>query len=249
MITFVCIISQIKLKVETIETGISYYKEGKFEEALAVFNRLIQEEGTQPAYLHYRARVQSRLGAMEEALIDFDLLLEADAYNTTYISDKAVVLHLLDRNKEAMEGFDQALNLDPNNPYRYSSRAYFRDRIGDLKGAIADYEKAIELDPEDAVAHNNKGIVEEKLGYKEKSQQSFSVADKLSGYKAPDKTEKKPSPLPQIKEESPNDKLPPISNKKSLSISTYFKILGSIFTDKKTRGEFKSFIKKKFKGS
>lgn len=93
--------------------------------------------------MHYRARVQSRLGAMEEALIDFDLLLKADAYNTTYISDKAVVLHLLDRNREAMEAFDRALNLDPNNPYRYSSRAYFRDRIGDLKGAIEDYEKPL----------------------------------------------------------------------------------------------------------
>ncbi|MDO6436040.1 tetratricopeptide repeat protein [Cyclobacterium sp. 1_MG-2023] len=235
--------------METIETGISYYKEGKFEEALAIFNRLINKEGSQPAYLHYRARVQSRLGAMEEALIDFDLLLEADAYNTTYISDKAVVLHLLDRNKEAMEAFDQALNLDPNNPYRYSSRAYFRDRIGDLKGAITDYEKAIELDPEDAVAHNNKGIVEEKLGYMEKSQQSFSVADKLTGYKSPEKTEEKASPLPKIKEEAPNENLPPISEKKALNFRTYFKTLSSIFTDKKTRGEFKSFIKEKFKGS
>ncbi|WP_339903756.1 tetratricopeptide repeat protein [uncultured Cyclobacterium sp.] len=234
--------------METIETGISYYKEGKFEEALAVFNRLIKEEGSQPAYLHFRARVQSRLGAMEAALIDFDLLLKADPYNTTYISDKAVVLHLLDRNKEAMEGFDQALNLDPNNPYRYSSRAYFRDRIGDLKGAIADYEKAIELDPEDAVAHNNKGIVEEKLGYKEKSQQSFSVADKLTGYQAPEKTEENPTPLPKIKENSANENLPPISDKKPLSFSTYFNTLGSIFTDKKTRDEFKSFIKEKFKG-
>lgn len=234
-------------KVETIETGISFYKEGKFEEALAVFNRLIEQEGSQPAYLHYRARVQSRLGAMEEALNGFDQLLEADPYNTNYISDKAVVLHLVNRNKEAMEAFDQALNLDPNNPYRYSSRAYFKDRIGDLKGAIEDYEKAIELDPEDAVAHNNKGIVEEKLGYKESSQSSFSEADRITGYKSPEKTDEKASSLPEINNPKGKETLTPTADQKALNFKIYFKTLGSIFTSKKTRSEFKSFIKSKFK--
>ena len=216
--------------METIETGISFYKEGKFDAALAVFNQLIVKEGKVPAYLHYRARIQSRLGALEEALMDFDTLLELDTYNTTYISDKAVVLHLLDRNHEAKEGFDQALNLDPNNPYRYSSRAYFRDRIGDLNGAIADYEKAIELDPEDAVAHNNKGIVEEKL----------------AGYQAPESNE---SALPKIDNAPQNTIEEPIKEQEGLNLQAYFKVLTNVFTDKETRAEFISFIKTKFKRS
>lgn len=232
--------------METIETGISFFKEGKFDAALAIFNKLIVKEGKLPDYLHYRARIQSRLGALEEALIDFDSLLESDTYNTTYISDRAVVLHLLERNHDAMEAFDQALNLDPNNPYRYSSRAYFRDKIGDLKGAIADYERAIELDPEDAVAHNNKGIVEEKIGYQKKSKQSFSEADRISGYKAP-KTEE--SPLSKLDITKQEESHTPNDQKDAINLKGYFKIFGGIFTNKETRDEFKAFLKAKFKGS
>ena len=55
--------------------------------------------------------------------------------------------------------------------------------------------------------------------------------------------------MPEIKESSNNENNPPISEKKSLNVKIYFKTLASIFTDKKTRGEFKSFLKEKFKGS
>jgi tetratricopeptide (TPR) repeat protein len=232
--------------VESIETGITYYKKGKFDAALAVFNQLIKVNGEIPEYLHYRARIQSRRGALDESLIDFDKLLSFDAYNTTFISDRAVVLHLLKRNNEAMEAFDQALNLDPNNPYRYSSRAYFKDRIGDLKGAILDYEKAIELDPEDAVSHNNKGMVEEKLGYQEQSRQSLSEADRITGYKAPENID---IPLSKPDESEQNPSNESNQEKAGISFSGFLKVLKGIFTNESTRAEFTTFLKSKFKGS
>jgi tetratricopeptide (TPR) repeat protein len=232
--------------VETIETGITYYKKGKFDAALAVFNQLIKINGEIPEYLHYRARIQSRRGALDESLKDFDLLLDLDTYNTTFISDRAVVLHLLKRNNEAMEAFDQALNLDPNNPYRYSSRAYFKDRIGDLKGAILDYEKAIALDPEDAVSHNNKGLVEEKLGYQEQSRQSLSEADKITGYRAPEKIE---TPFQDSDENAQITSNESIQKSGGISFSGFVSVLKGIFTSESTRAEFTSFLKSKFKGS
>lgn len=235
--------------MESIETGITYYKKGKFDAALAVFNQLIKVNGEIPEYLHYRARIQSRRGALDESLSDFDKLLGLDTYNTTFISDRAVVLHLLKRNSEAMEAFDQALNLDPNNPYRYSSRAYFKDRIGDLKGAILDYEKAIALDPEDAVSHNNKGLVEEKLGYQEQSRKSLSEADRITGYQAPEKPEKVATPLPGPDENAQKNSNESIQENAGLSFSGFMGVLIGIFTNESTRAEFTSFLKSKFKGS
>ncbi|MFO7822483.1 MAG: tetratricopeptide repeat protein [Cyclobacterium sp.] len=232
--------------VETIEKGIICYKEGKFEEALLIFDKLVQSDGPKSEYLHFRGRIQSRLGSLDQAISDFDKLIALEPFNTTFISDRAVVLHLLKRNQEAMEAFDQALNLDPNNPYRYSSRAYFKDRIGDLKGAIADYEKAIALDPEDAIAYNNKGLVEEKLGYQQKSKNSFSEADRLSGYDNKESKEDFTSPEntslnePHFIQEDEN---------KPMSLGHYFSILTDLFTKKETRHEFKQFLSSKFKGS
>lgn len=236
----------IKRTVESIEKAIAYYKEGKFNEALFIFDKLVKKDGQNPTLLHYRGRVQSRLGALDLAISDFDKLIALDPFNTTFISDRAVVLHLLKRNQEAMEAFDQALNLDPDNPYRYSSRAYFKDRIGDLTGAIADYEKAIELDPEDAIAYNNKGLVEEKLGYQQKSRKSFSEADRLSGYENRQKTESSHS---QEKASSQEPHFIEEDEAKPMSLGHYFSILTDLFTKKTTREEFKQFLSAKFKGS
>ncbi|MDN3690207.1 tetratricopeptide repeat protein [Cyclobacterium jeungdonense] len=233
--------------VKTLETGITYYKEGKFEEALQVFDRLVNLEGPQAQYLHYRARIQSRLGALDQAINDFDALMELEPYNTTFISDRAVVLHLLKRNDEAMHAFDQALNLDPKNPYRYSSRAYFKDRIGDFQGAIADYERAIALDPEDAIAQNNKGMIEEKLGYLSASKRSFSVADELTGHSPAKPTE------PNLENGTgPRAGSVPFQledSGKSNGLAHFFATLKKIVTDKETRNEFKTFILTKIKGS
>jgi len=224
------------------EVGIALYKEGKFEEALSVFNKLISKS-EKSAELHlFRGRILSRLGKTNEALDDFDLIVEIDPYNTNYISDRAVVLHLLKKDEEALTEFDRAANLDPKNPYRYSSRAYFKDRIGDLKGAIEDYEKAIELDPEDAVSYNNKGLVEEKLGYKERSKKSLDKADNLVGYQ-PDIQETTPA-TPNQKTESSKENL---ETEVKLTPSYYLKIVTSLFYDSKTRKEFKKFIKGVFR--
>lgn len=233
--------------LETLEIGITYYKEGKFEEALQVFDRLLNLEGPQAEYLHYRARIQSRLGALDKAIGDFDALMELEPYNTTFISDRAVVLHLLKRNDEAMRAFDQALNLDPQNPYRYSSRAYFKDRIGDLQGAIADYERAIALDPEDAIAQNNKGMIEEKLGYLSASRKSFSVADELTGHTPAKSMESKQETGSGPKASSVPFQLE--DNEKATKLAHFFTTLKKIITDRETRSEFKSFILTKIKGS
>lgn len=223
------------------EKGISLYKEGKFEEALKVFNDLIIGNPSETEFLLYRGRIRSRLGRLEEALVDFDQLIAIDGKNTNFISDRAVVLHLLKRNDEALSAFDYAIKLDSNNPYRYSSRAYLRDRLGDFKGSIIDYERAIELDPEDAVAYNNKGIVEDKLGYQNRAKESLRRADELAGYQP------RETAIPQE-----NGKLPEVGNQKEQEVmqekslaNTYIDTLKKVFTDKNTRDEFIDFI---FKG-
>lgn len=169
--------------VRNIERGIISYKEGKFEEALRIFEMHLESNPDDSTGLVYRARVYSRMGRFDDSLVDFDRLLTGDPFDCDLISDRAVVLHLMGRNEEAISELDRAQNLDPKNPYRYASRAFLKDRIGDLNGALADYEIALELDPEDAISLNNKGIVEEKLGYISRSKKSFQSADELIGYK------------------------------------------------------------------
>ncbi|WP_317195116.1 tetratricopeptide repeat protein [Algoriphagus oliviformis] len=232
----------------SFEKGIALYQEGKFEEALEIFNQLISSKTGESSLHLYRARILTRLGKGEAALQDFDLLLSQKPYQTDYISDRAVVLHLLGRNDEALAELDRAANLDPKNPYRYSSRAFFKDRIGDLHGAIEDYDKAIELDPEDAVAYNNKGLVEEKLGFKERSKKSFEKSDELIGYDP----EKSANDLPSIgsKKSAETPQPGPIREQapKQMSSGHFWSTLKSLLLDSKTRREFGRFLGDFFSG-
>lgn len=217
--------------------GISFFREGQFDRALEIFNLLIEKQPDNQEYIGYRARILSRKGSHIDALADYDRLLKLEPFNADFIGDRAVVMHLLNRNEEAMSELDRALNLEPNNPYRYSSRAFLKDRLGDFQGAIDDYEKAIAIDPEDAVAFNNKGLVEEKLGYREKSINSFKIADRLAHGNKELKTEADVSKQPEI---------PPQLRKaqaaKKLTISGYLSTLGKVFTDRETRNDFFRFL-------
>ena len=181
-----------------IKEGVEHCENAKFEEGAKCFSKALEQEPNNVTALHNRARALSRTDKLEAALNDFKELTILFPTHASFIGDYAVALHLNKMNDLALEHFEKALQMEPTNPYRYSSRAFFKDRTGDLEGAIADYEKAVELDPYDAIALNNKGLIEEKLGYKDKSRQSFGQSNNLVGY---DPT--KPKPLPKVESEQP----------------------------------------------
>ncbi|EON76726.1 TPR repeat protein [Lunatimonas lonarensis] len=233
----------------TVDQGISKYKEGKFDEALVVFEKVLVSIPGDVECLTYRARTYSRLGRFEDSLVDFDTALRGNNFNCDLISDRAVVLHLMGRNEEALAELDRAQNLEPKNPYRYSSRAFLKDRMGDLNGALADYEIAIELDPEDAISLNNKGIVEEKLGYRAKSKKSFAKADELIGYKP-----MKPSMESSEKDSHTRTKVTPAyinENKRDtkLSFSYVVDTCKELLSNGEARNEFWNFVRNGFKRS
>lgn len=231
--------------MDKFEEGIGYFQEGKFAEALEVFNRLLAVDPGNIQSILYRGRILSRLGSVKEALEDFDQLVHLEPNNANFISDRAVVLHLSQRNKEALVELDRALDLDPDNPYRYSSRAFLKDRMGDHVGAIADYEKALEMDPEDAVAYNNKGIVEEKLGYKERATASFKKADDLVRY-VPENPQQPSTDVSGESTPTPEPDNTPSARK--VSLSSYFSTFGKVLKDQDTRDEFFKFVTDKLKG-
>ncbi len=115
-----------------------------------------------------------------DALSIFNELIQQEPENADYISERGVVYFHMKMKKEALADMDLAVKLEPKKSYRYSSRAYIRGHFKEIDLAIEDYKKAIELDPEDAIAHNNLGLLEEQLGYQQKAQRRYKLADELN---------------------------------------------------------------------
>jgi len=171
----------------------------------------------------------------QQALKIFDDLIYLFPNEANLLSDRGVIFIHLNKKEAALQDFDQAVFLEDSYGYRYASRAYARDFFGDTEAAILDYEKAIKLDPEDAVSYNNIGLLQEKLGYKQKAQKNFELADEISKEQEDNFIKQTPiseNNAPEIKEES--------RIKKKSFFKEFFKILQS----KKQFKEFLSFVKK-----
>ena len=171
----------------------------------------------------------------QQALKIFDDLIYLFPNEANLLSDRGVIFIHLNKKEEALQDFDQAVFLEDTYGYRYASRAYARDFFGDTKAAILDYEKAIELDPEDAVSYNNIGLLQEKLGYKQKAQKNFELADEISK----DQKDNLISPPPVLENE-----VPKVQEESSIKNKSFFSEFLKVFKSKKQFREFIGFIKK-----
>ena len=171
----------------------------------------------------------------QQALKIFDDLIYLFPNEANLLSDRGVIFIHLNKKEEALKDFDQAVFLEDSYGYRYASRAYAKDFFGDTEAAILDYEKAIKLDPEDAVSYNNIGLLQEKLGYKQKAQKNFELADEIS--KEQEDNFIKQTPYTE-------NKAPEIHEESSIKNKSFFSEFLKVFKSKKQFREFIGFIKK-----
>jgi len=171
----------------------------------------------------------------QQALKIFDDLIYLFPNEANLLSDRGVIFIHLNKKEEALKDFDQAVFLEDSYGYRYASRAYARDFFGNTEAAILDYEKAIKLDPEDAVSHNNIGLLQEKLGYKQKAQKNFELADEISKDQK-DNLISQPAVL--------ENEAPKVQEKSSIKNKSFFSEFLKVFKSKKQFREFIGFIKK-----
>ena len=171
----------------------------------------------------------------QQALKIFDDLIYLFPNEANLLSDRGVIFIHLNKKEEALKDFDQAVFLENSYGYRYASRAYARDFFGDTEAAILDYEKAIKLDPEDAVSYNNIGLLQEKLGYQQKAQKNYDVADEIS------KTHEEIliPPPPDLENQEPK-----VQEESSIKNKSFFSEFLKVFKSKKQFSEFIGFIKK-----
>jgi len=220
--------------------GKNLFDQENYEEALKQFQLALKQEQHHTPGLYGRALTYFKLQRFQESIQDFDSLINLVPNNATYYSERGVAFHLSGNNQAALQDFDKAVSLEPANPYRYSSRAYIKERMQDFQGSVDDYTKAIELDPEDAIAYNNRGLVEEKLGYKDKAQKSFDIADKLMPAKPREQ---------QIQEQPPRSHgyEPSISSGEKPGLKQYLQIIGSVFSSRQNLKDFVDFVGDKLK--
>jgi tetratricopeptide (TPR) repeat protein len=146
------------------DLGLEQEHQGKFEEALASYDKaLVLNPGFVEA-LNNRGVVLEAMNRLEEALASYDRALALSPDLVTVIRNRGNVMSALDRTDEALANYDRALALNPDDADACNGRGNVLKKLHRIPEAEKIFRRAILLDPDHAQAHCNLGSVLLDLG-------------------------------------------------------------------------------------
>jgi tetratricopeptide (TPR) repeat protein len=146
------------------DLGLESEHQGRFEEALANYDKaLVLDPGFIEA-LNNRGVVLEAMNRLEEALASYDRVLALSPDLATVIRNRGNVLNALDRTDEALANYDRALALDPDDADACNGRGNVLKKLHRIREAEEMFRRAILLDPDSAEAHCNLGSLLIDLG-------------------------------------------------------------------------------------
>jgi tetratricopeptide (TPR) repeat protein len=160
--------------------GITKYKNGDYEGALADFNKSISlDPGFTLAY-NYRGLVKDKLGDKDGAMADLNRAIEyVPDFPDAYCNRGSLKRELQDY-AGALSDFTRAIQLNSYYVDALFNRGLLYIDIGDYEAAIRDYNTVIRYSPDYANAYNNRGIASICLGDNQNAVRDFDKALSLN---------------------------------------------------------------------
>ncbi|MDD1673469.1 MAG: tetratricopeptide repeat protein [Methanomicrobiales archaeon] len=130
---------------EQNKRGIELRKQGKIDEALACFDRVLELDPKDDAALHNKGVALRTAGRYEEALVCLDKALERDPNNQVIWFNRGFVLGKLERYEEALKAFDRVLSLNSTHGSSWYNKGKLLQKLGRVEEAEEHLKKAQEL--------------------------------------------------------------------------------------------------------
>ncbi|TET42953.1 MAG: tetratricopeptide repeat protein, partial [Dehalococcoidia bacterium] len=126
--------------------GNYYYNQGKYKEALAIYNWALELQPDDPAKLNNRGLTYGHLERYDEALADFNRSLELRPDYPNVLNNRGVTYRHLERYKEALADLNRSLELRPDDPNTFYNLACLFSLQRKANEALEYLEKAIKGD-------------------------------------------------------------------------------------------------------
>lgn len=137
------------------EQGVELLQDGKYQESISIFTKIINSEPRNADALHERAIAWHELGEYDKSIADSTQAIKiSPTEDTSFYQRGRSWLSKGDANK-AISDFNEAIRLDKTNDPEYVFyRGQALETKGDYEKAISDYQKAISMDPKDPDFYN-----------------------------------------------------------------------------------------------
>jgi tetratricopeptide (TPR) repeat protein len=169
-----------------IERATELVDDHNYDEAVLEYDRLLQNDPDNVAFLRDRAATQLLRGGYDHAIRDYDHLLtvrqepDADLYY-----NRGCALLAAGRLEDALSDFTKSVSLNETWSLAYNNRGVTYAKLGKFDLAIADFSEAIELEPGNRLAYRNRAMAYRKLGELRKAQEDYEFMVKLERESTP----------------------------------------------------------------
>ena len=127
--------------------GARYLAKGRYDQALADFDRAIELGAADAWFFVGRGNTYVTMGRYDQALADYDRAIELDAADAWVFLCRGMTYGTMGRNDQALADFDHAIELGAADAWVFFGRGAIYRLMGRYDDALADFDRAIELDP------------------------------------------------------------------------------------------------------
>jgi tetratricopeptide (TPR) repeat protein len=161
---------------EWFDRGNELYGLGRYEEAIASFDRAIEIKSDKHDAWCNRGNALYRLERYEEAITSYDQVIEINPDDHVSWYNRGNALVTLSKYPEAIASYDRAIEINPDNDNAWCNRGSSLLDLGKYEEAISSYDQAIEIKPDDHAAWYNRGNALDDLGKYEDAISNFDRA-------------------------------------------------------------------------
>ncbi|MCX7949739.1 MAG: tetratricopeptide repeat protein [Treponemataceae bacterium] len=140
------------------ERGVFYAGRGRFDEALADYERALAINPDFAEAYNSRGLLYKELGRFDEALADYSKAVALNPRMAEGYNNRAIVYFNLGRLDEALADYNRAIELSPKYAEAYYNRGNLYKAAKRYDDALSDYKKAIELKDGFVEAYINRGL-------------------------------------------------------------------------------------------
>lgn len=145
------------------EQGYAAYKEGNYQQALALLNQALQLDPNFALAYADRGTVHSAMKNYALALADLDTAIRLDGRNAYFFRMRGYVHRLNGSCPLAVNDQTQSLSLQPNNVFALEERGWCYVTLGRNSEAIVDLSQAIAGEPKSVIGFGMRGTAQHNL--------------------------------------------------------------------------------------
>ncbi|CAN6180840.1 unnamed protein product [Urochloa humidicola] len=161
-----------------LSRGIAQVNEGRYDQAISIFDQILRETPTYPEALIGRGTAYAFQRELDSAISDFTKAIQSNPSAGEAWKRRGQARAALGEFKEAIEDLTKALEFEPNSPDILHERGIVNFKFKDYNSALEDLSTCVKRDKKNSSAHTYLGLTLSALGEYKRAEDEHLVGIK-----------------------------------------------------------------------